>query len=554
MNAIIVAGCFLFAAQAQINITGKVTDPSTYKGVKGALVTLKVAKLSATTNDTGGYTISSGIAVRFFGQGQGQIIRTPFFKQNILSFGVANDGEQVRLDVYSLTGRRVVCLLDRTLNSGNYQINPYLSTLANQVYFVKLQAGAKTSMFKMPFVDKRAAASGSTLKTSDFGDLSAGLAKAGAAVNDTLVATATGYNTTSKPISSYSGTLNLWLVTTGTHAGSIMFDNGSYSGCQTAAAVIVDDLDLWGPTAPQTVTVRVKSNADPKGFSIQLKMDTTTAGQYIDSIHFNINASDSATHTLMVQQPAGAMGDSIYAIYVDAAPPAIDTTMVQWSGNVGNVGPGASQYFGLAFPVIVNLNDPDLTDSLAYVFAKDSADTVGIKMTLHPVVGSTGSYSGKLWVSTAGSSQANGVLKVFGKNILSGENITLIYYDLTPKQTEYGSICTWFPTLGTLSTDSLAYHGLGDTMAITLTDNDISLNKAAVRVTSKKDPTGFIDSLTFNGTSYSRKFGGNVGFSTTASSAAKSVIAVQSPDTITLIYTDVNPDSVVTRKVPWSAQ
>jgi hypothetical protein len=318
------------------------------------------------------------------------------------------------------------------------------------------------------------------------------------------------------------------------------------------AMVMVYDSYLTGTT----VLAHVRSTADTVGFGIVLKKDATQPGLYLDSVHFSIIKSDSAKHLIKVRD-RGTFNDSVMCSYVvcpasAGTPATVSAFGVQWSGNAGSVGPGASQYFGLAMPVIVNLNDPDLTDSVAYITAKDAADTVGITMTLHQLTTSFGSYTGKLYVSTAGSSQANGVLKVKGNDILAGENITLLYKDLTPPQVEQGSICTWFPTLGSVSTDSAAYHGITDTMALTLTDNDISANKVAVKIKSKKDPTGFVDSLLFSGSSTSRQFSGKVGVSTTASNAAKSVIAVLAADTISIVYTDANPDSVVTRKVPWN--
>jgi hypothetical protein len=204
--------------------------------------------------------------------------------------------------------------------------------------------------------------------------------------------------------------------------------------------------------------------------------------------------------------------------------------------------------------ITVNLSDPDLTDSVAFVTVKnDSADPVGIILTLHPVKSSPGSYTGQLGVSQTASSQANGVIKVKGQNVASGENITLLYYDMDPPGISRGSICTWRPMVGNVSLDSAAYHGTTGQMNITLYDDDIAANKAVVLVKSKKNTTGFIDTLTYSGTGSSRVFSGKLGFSTTATSAASDILQVQSPDTISVIYTDVCPDSIVTKKVPWTA-
>jgi hypothetical protein len=549
----VLAGAFLFYGNAQpVSITGTIKDSTTQKGISGATVKLKLANDSTTTNASGAYAFSTG--VKFFGAGENQIVHTAFFKQNLLNFGVASQGEKVRISLYNLSGRMVASLLDRSLASGNYQINPYLPTLASQVYFVKLEVGSRTAMFTMPLSGKLAAVSGGLLRKIGVAGSEGTLAKAAAAI-DTLTVTASGYVTTSKPVTSYSGTYSFSIFSVCADPNRyVTWDNGSYSGCQTVALIMVEDSYLTGAT----VLAHVRSTADTVGFGIVLKKDPTTAGQYLDSVHFSIISSDSAKHLIKVRD-RGTFNDSVMCSYVvcpgSAGTPATVSGMgVQWSGNAGSVGPGASQYFGLAMPVIVNLNDPDLTDSIAFVTAKDDADPVGIVMTLHQLTTSFGSYTGKLYVSTAGSSQANGVLKVIAKYDTNGngENITLLYDDLDPPQVEQGSICTWFSTVGALATDSVAYHGLADTMALTLTDNDVSASKVAVQIKSKKDPTGFIDSLTFSGSSTSRQFSGKVGVSTTVSQAAKNIIAVQASDTVTIVYNDPYPITVVTRKVPWN--
>ena len=169
-------------------------------------------------------------------------------------------------------------------------------------------------------------------------------------MNDTLIVAASGYKTVRKAITSYTGANNFVIPWYG-HVSTIMFDMGSYSGAEYAAAVIVNDSDLTGATVP----VRIKSRGDTVGFTLVLQKDPTMAGQYLDSIHFSINNTDSAKHTIKVQQAKDAMGDSIYAIYNDAAPAAKETTMVQWSGNSAEVNPGASMYGGLTVKMTINV-------------------------------------------------------------------------------------------------------------------------------------------------------------------------------------------------------
>ncbi len=543
-GAIALAGCFLFSAQAQTALTVKVMDALTYKGVPGAQVMLPAANITETTNAAGVCSLST--PVRFFAMSPHAILKTPSFRRDMLTFGVVPAGERVRIDVYNVMGRSVACLLDRTLESGNYQINPYLSTLSSQIYFVKIQAGAQAAMLKIPLVNKRSGMPAGVLMQADNGSVAIPLAKKTDAVVDSIVVTATGYTRAAKPLYSYSGTVTVWMGTTGIHAGTITFDQASYSGTQYAAAVIVNDLDLTGPT----VQVRVKTRADTNGFTLSLKQDTSMVGQYIDSIRFSINGTDSLDKIIKVQQPAGTYGDSVYAIYADSAPAALDTTTTQWYGNAGTIGPGASMYSGLQTKITVNLSDPDLSDSTEQVLIKDDADTVGIELVLHPVAGSWGTYSGLLGVSTQGSNAALGVIKVFGTDILDGENITMFYYDQTPVQVKTGSICTWRPILGSVVLDTSSYMGTTKSMNITLYDGDIAGNNAVVTVKSKKDPTGFIDTLKYSGTGAAGVFSGQVGFTTGATQYG--MISVASPDSVSVFYYDTTPDSTVVQRAAWS--
>ena len=551
VTAFMVAGCLVLSASSQtINLTGTVKDSASGQGIAGALVYLAVQKLSDTTNASGAYTIS-GNPVRFFRNVQEEILRTPLFRQKVLQFGVAGTGERVKIDVYDVAGRRVAGLLDREIALGNYQINPYLSTLASQIYFVKLQIGTKTAMFTMPLANRLAAVAGGVLRKIG-GGADGSLAKS-AAVLDTLIVSAAGHMTVSKPISSYTGTNDFLLLPVGpaSHLGSVTFDNASYSGCQIKAVIIVQDSDQTGAT----VSVHVKSMADSVGFMLSLRKDPTTFGQYADSLAFSIVKSDSTKRLLKVQDKG--TGDVLTVVYHDLSPDTmLSMTGITWNGTTGQVGPGASIYAGLTVKATVNLSDADLTDSVAFVTAKnDSADTAGIVMTLHPVPGSGGSYTGLLGFSTVASSQANAIIKVKAQNVLAGENITLIYNDLTPPSRQIGSICTWRPMVGVIALDSLAYHGTPNKMGITVYDDDIADSIVVVNVKSKKDATGIVDTLKFSSTSASRVFTGSASFSTTASQQAGDVIGVLTAgDTVSVIYTDYTPDSVVVKKVPWSAQ
>jgi hypothetical protein len=542
-SVFILFGAILFSAYSQdINITGTVKDASNNSPIKGAKVSLKIANLSTTTNDNGQYSLT-GSGVRFVGSSQNVISNYPYIKNNRIFFSVNQDNQNVKIGLYNILGKNILTLLNTNLNKGNYSFS-INNTIGGQLFFVKITIGNKSSVIKAPFTEL--SNSRSLNAFGNKGSFNKSLALF--AINDTLIVSASGYNEVRKGITSYTGTHDFNLTKSAGHKGTISFEMGSYSGTQYAALVILNDEDL----SQQTVPVKISSNADPKGFTMYLKKDPTTAGQYADSVRFSIYKTDSAKQTIKVQQALEAMGDSIYAIYYDQSPVSVETTMVQWSGNTGQVGPGASMYNGLNTKIAINLSDPDLSDSVAYVTIKTPADTVGIQLKLKPVPFTWGSYTGTLRVSLQGSSAENGYIKVTGKDILKGELITIIYEDLTPKQTLYGGICTWRPVIGSLILDSTVYHGTSSKMTINLYENDILSDTALVTIKSKKDPTGITKKLVISGSSQDdRIFVGQVGFSLTASNTANSIIAVQQPDTLQVIYTDTTPDTLVIEKAAW---
>jgi hypothetical protein len=544
-GVVLLAGFFAFSVFAQdINLSGTVKDSATQAGISGAIVKLKVARLTDTTNASGAYSFVR-TAVRFPASYENQLVGAPHFNQNRLFFGVANNGEQVKIDIYNLLGRNVASYMDAKLGRGNYQVSVFGPSLADQLYFVKVRVGSKATMLKMPLIGRQSSSSGQMIKKISGSSLDISVSKAAAAL-DTLIVAASGYKVTRLAISAYTGT-NDFVEPWYGHVGLIAYDQGSYSGCQRTAAVIVNDTDLTVATIP----VRIKSRGDTVGFTLVLKKDAGVAFQYVDSIRFSINKTDSATHTIMVQQAKNAYGDSIYAIYSDALPVQKETTLVLWSGNSGEVGPGASMYAGLTTKIAINLSDQDLTDTVAFVTIKAPADTVGFLFPLQHVLNATGTYHGELGVSTAGSSQALGIIKVSGKDILAGENITIIYQDKTPMQTQIGSICTWRPVIGSILLDSTVYHGTVSKMLVTLYEDDIAADTAVVTVKSKKDPTGISRKLAHTGAATDRIFSAQVGFSTTVSNAATGVIAVQAGDSVTVGYLDTTPDTTVIQRVPW---
>lgn len=532
------AGIFLSVAAQTINLTGTVKDSGTQKGIGGATVALAVQKISVLTDSSGSYTLSNQSSVRP-GSAKNDVLISPVMQHSNLFFGVTANGERVRIDLYSLSGRHVAAILDARLDQGNYQIDPGQSISGSQIYVVKIQTGLQTATFRMPCLNSTGKGR-ELLKKSSAGPASGAAAKK-VLVSDTLLVSAPGYAVARSAITSYTGAKDFSLVWSGT-GGSIMFENASYQGCQYPAYLSVLDSSVHGTS----LNAHVRSTTNPAGFTFSLKQVSGMVGTYADSLYFSIAKSDSTKHILRV-----ADMDSVVASYDHGAlshPGSLRTTSTVWSGTTGQIGPGASQYFGLRAKMHVNLFDGDITDSVAFVTIKSPKDTVGITLKLKALPGNPGSFNGALGFSLTSSIQ-DSIIAVDGRDSL-GQLITMIYHDAAPPATLYGSICTWIPAVGTLLLDSTAYHGTAGKMGITLIDDDILDSIAIVTVKSKHDATGIKDTLKAN-PDITGQFLGSIGFSMTASAAR--VIAVSGSDSVAVTYQDDTPTKTITSKASWNA-
>ena len=520
-----------------ITLSGTVKDSTTHAGITGATIRLAKQPAFATTNAGGAYAFNAA-GVLSSGRASSELLSQPLFKHNRLLFGVPKSGEQVRIDLYTLTGKLAATLVNENLAQGNYQIAPSAAQLAGQTYIVRFQIGAQSSTLKLVNAGGSDLASQAQPEIAGNRSSQGSFAKSLAAVNDTLIVSATGYATVRKPITAYTGANNFSLIAGGSHAGYITVNNGSYQACQDPMIIMVYDSDL----VASTVKVRVTTTTDPKGIPLLLKKDNSAVGFYFDSVFFSINKSDSLKRTIKVSDQ-----DVIQAYYSEAAPAGLDSLPpgVGWTGTVGNLNPGMSIYTGVRNLFRLNVFDPDVTDSVMTVLVKSNKDQTGVNAKLFKVAGSPGSYSGQLRFSLT-ASKGDSVLAVTGS---VDDDIKMTYHDLTPAGNIQGSICTWKPMAALLALDAAAYHGTTGKMTITLGDDDISENSVIVTVKSKKNPTGIKDTLTAADPTKA-VFTGQVGFSTTTS--GPKVIAVQTADSVTVTYQDDSPVLLISQSATWN--
>ena len=526
-SAVVTAGILCASAGQSVNLTGIVKDSSTQQAISGATVSLKGLSLSTTTDANGGYLLA-GNSIRSL-KSSSPFNYSPVFQNNALFFGVANNGERVRLEVFDPSGRRIAALVDEKVSQGSYRINPLAAMPIDKIYLVKLQTGDRTAIFKAPLVQDHAAPPGGISRNSSLAKVSA--------VTDTLVVSAAGYKTVQKAISSYAGVNDFLLAANSGHRGIISFENGSYQSCIVPLVITLVDSDLVGPTVP----VKVKSTTDPAGITVPLKKIPGLVGAYSDSVFFSIVKSDSAKKLIEVRDQ-----DVVAAYYADASPPQTDSVSTTWAGQPATVQPGGSPFLGVITPMPIHVWDPDVTDSSLTVWVKSKKDTVGFAVKLL-AAGGAGDFFGQVWFSLKGSS-GDSVLAVMGA---VADTISIVYHDLTPRQDIAAGYTIWLPVLGIMFLDSAAYHGIAGSMTINLSDNDIADSTAVVSVTSKKDPAGIKDTLRVTGTTI-RNFIGTVGFTTGASRPG--FISVADGDTVKVTYMDDSPVQPVTQTAVWHSQ
>ena len=191
-----VAAFALQAGAQDIAITGTVTD-SAGSGVAGATVSLIAAGISTTSGSGGTFSLLRSTGVTTMREHAAPV--SAFVAGGAIRFFVAGPAT-VRIDVYSLSGRLVSAVLDKTLGRGAYSLALAAGGAGPGVYLVKVGIGAWTAVFTMHLCGPSGAGPGLRVLADAAGWP---LART-AAVADTLVAAKCGYNTLRKYISSYS--------------------------------------------------------------------------------------------------------------------------------------------------------------------------------------------------------------------------------------------------------------------------------------------------------------------------------------------------------------
>ncbi|HUI93838.1 MAG TPA: carboxypeptidase-like regulatory domain-containing protein [Chitinivibrionales bacterium] len=214
--ALVLAAAAFPADTVVVEITGYVSDWAG-QPVKGASVHLKNANLTVATDtmvgDPGpGYFRFDALvpmAVQAPIQKAASVSR-PFLASDGLHFSVSQNTQQVKIDLFTLSGRKAFELVNSSMKQGNYRVPIRAAMQTSQTYVVRARIGDQTSFFKVPMLGSRV---GSAAVQAFTGKTPANSLAKKAAVIDSLIVSMPSIGTNSWPIESYSGSHYLILRT-----------------------------------------------------------------------------------------------------------------------------------------------------------------------------------------------------------------------------------------------------------------------------------------------------------------------------------------------------
>jgi hypothetical protein len=258
----------LFSQQVNVNLSGTVRDQNK-QPLSGVQVRLSALNLSTTTDANGKYSITtSSITIGLNGKLTAKA--TPILDNGLLKFRIESPKEKVHIAIYDLLGKNVATIVNSELLKGDYNINPYVSNLNSQVYFIKVKIGNDNYIITMPVTSKKNLNANSILRR-DFSKQEL-LAKIAAAA-DTLKLVKTGYSYEKKGIGSYIGVHDF---------------------------IMVDTAWFWGdrskiPKATKVLTYVFLNRTNGKFTDAQMfwKFGNQASGNFADNAYYDMPANSS---------------------------------------------------------------------------------------------------------------------------------------------------------------------------------------------------------------------------------------------------------------------
>jgi glucosylceramidase len=239
--------CGLFvSSNAAIAITGTVKEAGTGTAIQGAIVSLVGSGLTTVSDKDGNYAFGVNVQAAKHGRTIDGIA-SPDLAGNMLSFSVADRLAPVRIDYYTLSGKRVATMFNGRLNPGAYRFALGALPAGSSIAVLNVKIGASSTAFTVS-LDNRVHGSRAPVLSVE----PAGAAKAAAAV-DSLAAWAVGYTSAKLTIDNLTGTYPITLSRV-VAAGQSQVLQTSQAGDTLASKAPLTFADDDGSTLP-TITV-----------------------------------------------------------------------------------------------------------------------------------------------------------------------------------------------------------------------------------------------------------------------------------------------------------
>lgn len=358
--------------------------------------------------------------------------------------------------------------------------------------------------------------------------------------NDTITVTYKDPNPTSDSAKTFTCNAN-WQANT----GEVKLLRSSYTGLHSIAMVLVNDKDLdLRPGYIDTATVRIYSDADPRGIKLTAYETGSNTGTFAAYFGFDINRSDIGDAIIKVNP-----SDNIYAEYTDEinADGAVNFCVIATSSfkfSEAVIKTSAANDEGSGCILTVTIEEPDANNPNAKdrIIAKANSDN--------------GSQGKTIWLDETGTNTGVFKCSLFLNDEITSANslrvkpsdiISIKYIDNTVPQggtSEVVKTVKWTYIGTLLKTDKKVYSGYSTSVKISLTDYTLNTDEEKVECIDVRATTSDSKGIKLElkeTSANSGEFTGtlNLGKSSKASSGTLKVIT---NETITVAYTNPKDD------------
>ena len=200
---LIMVAVTLVWCQPQVNITGTVTN-ALAQPIENAQVNLVGYNVSAVTDKDGRYLLAGQVPI--LTEHEESVSRVRIFNDRL--FLKTERTEKVRIDIYNISGRRIIQLVNRTLKKGEYTFPYSFNKISSQMNILRIEKGGDIRTYKVlnlsnfqaifpqPLVRKRTVSLASAKVPDSLADIKV---------------TASGYIPETAPVKNWTSTIDVTL-------------------------------------------------------------------------------------------------------------------------------------------------------------------------------------------------------------------------------------------------------------------------------------------------------------------------------------------------------